>query len=208
MLIEYLNRRGRGDQPLLTVGDNDNVHYRKGAVAMWALRAYLGEARVNAALRALVAKYGSRGPPYPTTLDLVGELRAVAPDSLRWLVTDLVGTVTFWDLRTTAARARPIGGGRYRVTMEVEAGKTRAAGTDADTPVAMNDLVEVAVFGAAGARAPLYLAKHRVRTGPQTITVDVAGVPRRAGVDPDHLLIARRGDDLSDKVRDVRVSGA
>jgi hypothetical protein len=30
---------------------------------------------------------------------------------------------------------------------------------------------------------------HRVRSGPQTITVTVSGRPARAGIDPRHLLI-------------------
>jgi ABC-type transport system involved in multi-copper enzyme maturation permease subunit len=203
MLIEYLNRRGRGDQPLLTTGDNDNVHYRKGAVVMWSLREYLGEERVNAALRALVARHGNAGPPYPTTLDLRRELQAVTPDSLRWLLTDLVETTTIWDLSTNAARATPLGAGRHRVTLEVEAGKARVDSAGREAPVPMDEQVEVVVYGEAGAAKPLYRAMHRVRTGRQTIVVDVAGEPRRAGVDPDYLLIARRGDDLADNVRDV-----
>ena len=209
MLFEYLNRRGRGDQPLLTTGDNDNVHYRKGAVVMWTLREYLGEAPVNAALRALVARYANAGPPYPTTLDLRRELRAVTPDSLAWLLTDLLDTITIWDLRTNAAHATPLGGGRWRVTLEVEAAKSRVDSVGRHAPVAMDDLVDVAVFGAAGDAegdaAPLYRARHRLSAGTHTITVDVAGEPHRAGIDPDWLLIPRRGDDLSDNVRDVTV---
>ncbi|GLC27823.1 M1 family aminopeptidase [Roseisolibacter agri] len=203
MLIEYLNRRGSGDQPLLTTGDNDNVHYRKGAVAMWTLRHYLGEARLNAALRALVAKHGNAGPPYPTTLDLRRELRAVTPDSLQWLLVDLLDTITIWDLRASAARATPLGDGRWRVALEVEAGKARVDSVGSHTPVPMpDDLVEIVVYGA-DAHAPLYRAMHRIGTGTRTVTVDVAGEPKRAGVDPDWLLIPRRGDDLSDNVRDV-----
>jgi hypothetical protein len=203
MLIEYLNRRGRGDEPLLTTVDNDNVHYRKGAVVMWTLREYLGEERVNAALRALVAKHGNAGPPHPTTLDLQRELRAVTPDSLGWLLTDLVETITIWDLHAGAARATPLGGGRHRVTLEVEAGKARVDSAGRDVAVPMDEPVDIVVYGADGDAKPLYRARHRVRTGRQTIVVEVAGEPRRAGVDPDHLLIARRGDDLTDNVRDV-----
>lgn len=54
--------------------------------------------------------------------------------------------------------------------------------------------------------APRYRALHRVGSGMHSVTVDVAGQPKRAGIDPDWLLIARRGDDLSDNVRDVALA--
>jgi hypothetical protein len=38
---------------------------------------------------------------------------------------------------------------------------------------------------------------HRVRSGPQTITVTVPRRPERAGIDPRHLLIdVRPGDNV------------
>ena len=202
-LIEYLNRRGRGDQPLAETWDSENVHYRKGAVVMWTLRDYLGEERLHAALRAFVARYANAGPPYPTTRDLLRELRAVTPDSLGGLVTDLFETITIWDLRTNSAGAVPLGDGRWRVTFEVEAGRFRVDSAGGHTEVPMNDLVEVAVLDEAGLTRPLYLAKHRLTSGTRTLVIDVDGEPRRAGLDPRYLLIARRGDDLSDNLRDV-----
>ena len=36
--------------------------------------------------------------------------------------------------------------------------------------------------------APLYVRKHRIRSGEQTITVTVPGRPAHAGIDPYHLL--------------------
>ena len=36
----------------------------------------------------------------PTSRDLLAELRAVTPDSLQYLLTDLFETITLWDVRT------------------------------------------------------------------------------------------------------------
>jgi aminopeptidase N len=205
-LIEYLNRRGRGDQPLLTTGDADNVHYRKGALVMWTLREYLGQARVDSALRGLLARHAFRGPPYPTSHDLLRELRAVTPDSAAWLLADLFETITIWDLRTNAARADSLGGGRWRVTLEVEAAKFRVDSLGRDSAAPMDDLVEIGVYGDGGGK-PLHLATRRLGAGRHAVVVEVEGKPARAGIDPRFLLVPRRGDDLSDNVRDVRERG-
>jgi hypothetical protein len=49
---------------------------------------------------------------------------------------------------------------------------------------------------------PLYLAKHRVRTGAQRVTVVVDQMPYRAGIDPLHKLIDRVVTDNTTGVRD------
>jgi ABC-2 type transport system permease protein len=213
MQIEYLNRRGshaNPEVPLLLSGDHDYLHYRKGAVVMYALREHIGEARINTALRRVVDRYRFGGPPYPTALDLHRELQAVTPDSLKYLLEDLVTTITLWDLRTTEARAVPAGNGTYRVTMNVEARKMRADSVGNDTDVPMNDLVEVAVFAeGTGSELgrPLYLRKHRLRSGAQTITVTVPGRPARAGVDPYQLLLNRHKEEMDEKMDEVEIGG-
>jgi ABC-2 type transport system permease protein len=58
----------------------------------------------------------------------------------------------------------------------------------------MNDLVDIGVYGDAVAD-PLYLQKHRIRSGRQRISVVVKGTPARAGVDPRLLLIDRNWSD-------------
>jgi ABC-2 type transport system permease protein len=201
--VSYLEARGDGAQPelpLVRTAGQEHVHYRKGAVAMYALREYAGEARVNAALRKMVERYGMRGPPYPTAADLHRALAAEMPDSLRPLLDDLFLRVTLWDVRAPAARAVPLGDGRYRVTLEVEAAKYRtdAAGNDREAP--MDDLVEIAVRaepgpGDRGGRE-LYRAMHRVRSGRQSVTVTVRGRPATAGIDPRRLLLTRDRDAL------------
>jgi hypothetical protein len=194
--------------PLLLSGDHDYLHYRKGSVVMYTLREHIGEERINTALRRVVERFRFGGPPYPTSLDLYHELRAVTPDSLKYLLEDLVATITLWDLRTTHVRAVPAGGGAYRVTMQVEARKMRADSVGNDTDVPMNDLVEVAVFGEEDGSElgrPLYLRKHRIRTGRQTITVTVPGRPSRAGVDPYQLLLNRHKEEMHEKVQEVEI---
>lgn len=192
----YLTNRaeyGR-DVPLLQVEDHPYVSYGKGAVALYTLREQLGEEAVNGALRRFLEKYRRKGPPYATSLDLYAELRAVTPPSQRSLLTDLFETITLWDLKTQSATSRRLPNGQYELTLDVYAHKLRADGVGRETSTPMNDLIEVACF-AAGKEAPIYLAKHRIRTGRQTLKIILPQQPARAGLDPQGKLIERARED-------------
>ena len=64
----------------------------------------------------------------------------------------------------------------------------------------MNDLVEIGVFGESEEGAlgePLYLERHRIHSGRQTIRVVVSLEPKRAGIDPyDKIIDRERGDNM------------
>jgi ABC-type transport system involved in multi-copper enzyme maturation permease subunit len=185
----YTNR----EVPLLDVEEQSYLYYHKGAVAMYTLRDHIGEARVNAALRSFLNKHRAGVPPYPTSRDLYAELRAVTPDSLRPLLRDLFEDVVLTGVRADGARVEPTGTGQYRVTLQVAAAKVRADSIGRETEIPMNDLAEIGVFagpqkdGAPG--EPLYLRRHRIRSGAQTITITVPRSPTRAGIDPYRKLI-------------------
>ena len=196
----YLQRRGEtgSDVPLLEVDDHPHVSYGKGAVALYTLREHIGAEAVNGALRSFLEKYRGSGPPYPTSLDLYAELRAVTPPELHSLLTDLFETITLWDVKTQSAAARRLPDGTYEVTLEVMAQKLRADGIGVETPIPMNDFVEVGVF-ASGKTDPLYVVRQRIRSGKQTLRIIVPQEPSRAGVDPFRKLIEReRGDNVVD----------
>ena len=78
--------------------------------------------------------------------------------------------------------------------MDVRAAKAvvDTAGVETDRP--MSDVVEIGVFPSIPGEssdlpAPLYLERHRIRSGSQRIVVTVHAEPARAGIDPYHLLI-------------------
>jgi hypothetical protein len=195
MRRSYLTPRSRADVPLLRANDSF-LGYRKGPFAMYALREYVGQERVDLAWRRLRERHASHERPFATSLDLYRELREVTPDSLHTLLGDLLERNTFWELTTERATAEPTSDGAWWVRLEVEAHKVvvDTMGTETDMP--MDDLVEIGVYAPAEAGEEagdagdlLYLAMHRIRIGPQTITITVPARPARAGIDPRHLLI-------------------
>ena len=205
----YLQRRAEGGRevPLLEIEDQPWIAYRKGAVAMYLLREHIGADQVNSALRRYLEKYRDGKPPFPTSLDLYAELRAVTPDSLQYLLTDLFETITLWDVRTERAVVKPTGAGEYAVTLDVVAKKMRADSVGKETEVPMNDFVEVGVFAPGegdGLGQPLYLKRHRIQSGKQTIRITVPREPARAGIDPWRKLIDRQRDDNVVEVENTR----
>ncbi|HKV08395.1 MAG TPA: M1 family aminopeptidase [Thermoanaerobaculia bacterium] len=173
------------------------ANYRKGPYAMYALSEYVGEARVNGALRTLVEKKASS---LATTLDLYRELQAVTPGSLQPLLADLFERNTFWRFETQQATAVQTSAGNWQVTMEVEAHKVVADSAGKETEVPIEEGIEIGVFAPARPGEllgqPLHVQKHRVRSGTQTITIVVPEKPARGGIDPYSLLDWEEGDNI------------
>ncbi len=181
------------------------ANYRKGPYALHALSEYVGEARVNGALRTLLEK---RASSLATTLDMYREFQAVTPDSLRPLLHDLFEVNTFWTFETKQATAVRTEAGAWQVTLEVEARKVVADSAGVETELPMSEWVEIGVFAAAGPGEvlgrPLYVQKHRIRSGTQAITVTVPHRPARGGIDPYHLLDWEEGDN-DDNIEGVKI---
>ena len=96
-LDQYLSGRGGElieELPLAYSENQAYIHYQKGSLVMYALKEAIGEDAVNLALRNFLAKFAYGDGPFPTTLDLIAEIRAVAPDDQQDLITDLFEKIT------------------------------------------------------------------------------------------------------------------
>lgn len=173
------------------------ANYRKGPYAMHALSEYVGEGRVNGALRTLVEKKASS---LATTLDMYRELQAVTPDSLQTLLHDLFEVNATWTFDTKNVTAVQADSGAWRVTLEVDARKVIADSAGSETEAPMTEWVEIGIFAPAGPGEmlgrPLYLRKHPMRSGTQTISVMVPEKPARGGIDPYSVLDWAEGDNI------------
>ena len=179
--------------PLAQVENQPYIHYRKGSLVFYALQDYLGEATVNRAIRAFRDEWAFKGPPYPTTLDLIAHLRAAAPPALAGTIDDLFETITLYDNRATQATAKALPDGRYEVTVEVFAKKRRADEVGRETDVPLADLIDVGVLDEAG--KAIVVEKQSIDRERQTFTFVVDRKPARAGIDPFNKLIDRRPKD-------------
>jgi aminopeptidase N len=191
MRQEYEVPRSRAAPPLLR-SNSRFMNYRKGPFALFALRRYTGKTNVNTALRELLKKHAPSASPLPSTLDLYRELKAVTPDSLHYLLHDLFAANTFWELEAREAVATKNAASNWQVSLSFDARKVTVDSLGTETVIPMNDWVEIGVYSTReGGKNPqeLYRQLHRIRSGRQTVSIDVTALPGRAGIDPRHLLI-------------------
>ena len=203
-LDRYLRSRGSEvveELPLYKVEDQGYIHYRKGSLVMYRLQREIGEAAVNRALRGLLVKFGFKGAPYPTSMDLVAALRAEAPADKQGLITDLFEKITLYDLKTKAMTVKKRKDGRFDVTLTVEARKLYADGKGRETPAPMAEVLDVGLFTAMpgdkgfDSSKVVTLVTRPIHTGTQTLTFTVDKAPKYGGVDPYNYLIDRNSDD-------------
>jgi ABC-2 type transport system permease protein len=199
-LDSYLRARG-GDileeEPLERVENQGYIHYRKGSLVMYRLQDEIGEAAVDRALRHLLHDYAFKGPPYPTSADLVKDIRAEAPADKQQLITDLFEKITLYNVKASHAVAKKRADGRYDLSFTVDAKKVYADGSGHETAAPMNETLEVGAFdvdpNGSGYNQGKVIAVQRVpiHSGAQTVSMVVARAPKYAGVDPYSELIDR-----------------
>jgi ABC-2 type transport system permease protein len=178
--------------------DSPFLGYRKGPLALYALNNYIGQDQVNKALRHMLENRSASS--LSTTLDLYRNLKALTPDSLRYLLHDLFEANTFWELKARHATAKQTSVDSWNVSLDIHSRKVVVDPAGGETEIAMNDLLEVGIFSANG--KPLYLRKHRIRSGDQIIIVKVAEKPWRAGIDPNQLMVDLDVGNNSVRIKD------
>ena len=201
-LDNYLRGRAQErnqEQPLYKVDENQGyIHYGKGAVVMYALQDYIGEDNVNKALAGLIKEYAFKGPPYPTSLDLIRYLKMYTPPEYQYLYDDLFENITLYDNRVRSASYTSLPDGKYQVNLDVEAKKLRADGKGEEHEIPTNDWIDVGVLDADGKY--LYLQKQKIDKERSKIFLTVDKLPAKAGIDPLNELIDRNPDDNVMKV--------
>jgi hypothetical protein len=195
-LDRYLVGRGeeqKKEQPLMRADGPTYLHYAKGSLALYALQDAIGEDAMNQALSAFVNQWRFKGPPYPTSRDLLAELYKVTPADKKYAIADLLENITLYDLQAKEATIRPLPDGRYEVTLTATAKKLRADGLGKETEVSMTEPVDVGALD--DDKQPIHIEKQLVHTGENRITFITELKPARAGIDPLNKFIDRVPDD-------------
>jgi hypothetical protein len=200
---DYLHARSSetiAEQPVLLTEDQGYLSYNKAPLALFALQELIGADKVNAALRSYYNRFVEMKPPFPTSRDLVDELRAVSGPEHQNLITDLFEKIVLYDVAVSAARTQKVDD-RYEIVLDVSGKQFEASGRGVEREVPLDTWFQVAVFPDSERNVielqPLYLRHRRLRSGVQRIIVRVKEKPGIVAVDPFHLMIdRRRGDNL------------
>jgi ABC-2 type transport system permease protein len=205
MLDSYLNGRSQENEAEVPIMFTERHGYlrAKGPHSLYALQDIIGKDKVHHALRNFLKAYSFQTSPCPTSRDLVNALRAEAPSEYQQLITDLFERIVLYDLQVDAASAREIAGG-YEVTIEVTAKQFAADGHGKETEEPLDTWFDVAVFAETDKpleeMTPLYIAKHRLRSGKQVLTVRISQQPGIVALDPFHKRIERSAGNNSLKI--------
>jgi hypothetical protein len=168
------------------------------------LQELIGESTVNQALRNYLARFAFKPAPFPTSRDLVNELRALAGSDHQDLITDLFEKIVLYDVQLLEASAVQVSDG-YEVSMTVSARQFEANDQGEETEVPLRTWFDVALFPHAKSgletQTPLYLKKHELQSGVNAMTIRVAQRPGYASVDPFQKMSDRWPDNNGKPVR-------
>ena len=105
--------------------------------------------------------------------------------------------ITLFENKTTEATYKELAKDNFEVTLKVSAEKMRADSTGLESPIAINDWIDIGVYGKSksGKDSLIYLKKHKIIQKENTFTLHVKSKPRRGGIDPLHKLIDRHSSD-------------
>jgi len=199
-LDRYLSGRAserKKEQPLEFVEGQGYIHYQKASLVFFALQDYISEDSVNAAFRRFNKEWRFKDAPYPTSADLLEEIRKVTPDSMQFIIHDMFETITLFENKTDSATYHEINENQFEVSLNVSAEKVRADSTGIETEIPINDWIDIGVYGKniAGKDSLIYLKKHKITKKENDFKIMVSSKPRKAGIDPLHKLIDRHSDD-------------
>jgi len=198
-LDRYLRGRGgetRHEPPLVLVQREPYVWYQKGALVMYALADYIGEDRVNLALRNFLEKNRYAKGPYPDTRGFVAALREQTPLDLQYVITDMFESIVLYDNRAVTGSYVETPEKKFKVTLKVSAQKKKADGSGNETPMTIHDLIDVGVFsGTKEHLKRLNLHKEWITQETGTFEMVVDEKPTFAGIDPYNKLIDRNPAD-------------
>ncbi|WKD86334.1 hypothetical protein KCTC32516_01704 [Polaribacter huanghezhanensis] len=202
------------------------IRYQKGSLVFYALSDYIGEEKLNGALKKYVEKVKFQDPPYTTSIQMVDYINKVTPDSLKYVIKDMFKTITLYRNRVLDAKTTELENGKYQVEIEFEVSKYRNdekgkryygekvgdtlsyKTADMKKPilsVPLADYIDIGIFteeevNGKKKEKELYLKKHKITKINNKLILIVDKKPTEVGVDPYNKLIDINSNDNRMKV--------
>lgn len=174
------------------------ILYEKGRIIWYGLSQYIGEDSMNHALKRFIDRYAFQGPPYPTTLDLIAEVRKSTPDSLQYLVTDGFEKIVLYDNKISTASVKQTGNS-YKIDFTVNCKKQVYDSLGKSKTIACNDYFDVGILDAKG--NIIKIERLKLKDGETTLHWVVNQKPETVAIDPNYLMIDKDPHDNSYKLK-------
>ncbi|CAL2101422.1 Peptidase M1 [Tenacibaculum sp. 190130A14a] len=184
--------------PLVLVENQDYLYYDKGALAMYALQDYIGEDKVNLALRNFINDWKSFNNPikperYATSKDLIGYFRTVTPDEFQQVITDLFETTTTYTTRISEASLEELSDSSYKVELLIEMQKSHINELGNKELVPLNDWIDVEINDEEGKTN--YFKQHKISQEETMFEIFLDKKPSVISIDPMYKLIEKNKTD-------------
>ncbi|HWD87965.1 MAG TPA: hypothetical protein VG367_07555 [Mucilaginibacter sp.] len=177
----------------------------KTGVAMYGLRALIGEDSLNNALCEFKNAYAFKSSgPFAGANDLYHYLQKHTPDSLQYYLADTWQKVTLYDNKIKAVTVNSTGKkNEYKITLKMNIDKISLGAKGEDVPALnMNDYIDIGVFGqdiknkdGSSHATFAYLKRYKFTRGDHEVTFTVKGKPKSVAIDPLGYLIDRNPND-------------
>ena len=209
------------EKPLMYNDGQGYIRYQKGSLVLYALSDYIGEEKLNGALKRYVEKVQFQEAPYTTSIEMVNYIKEVTPDSLKYVIKDMFETITLYKNRIVEVKSTELENGKYQVDIEFEVSKYRNDEKGkkfygekvGDTlsyktekmskpilSLPLADYIDLGIFSeeeidGKKKEKPLYFKKHKITEIYNKITLIVDEKPTEVGIDPYNKLIDTKSDD-------------
>lgn len=180
---------------LYKVENQGYIHYGKGSVILYALQDYIGEEKVNKAMKEFLNEFKYQHPPYPSSLDFMEYLEPKVPDSLKYIIKDWFKEITLYDNRIKESSYKKLDNGKYEVSMTVESYKIKSDSLGNETKVPINDWIDIGVFADTDEEKLVYEKRVKINKNETNFVFEIDDQPIKAAIDPKKLLIDRVYDD-------------
>jgi ABC-2 type transport system permease protein len=207
---QYLQGRateGKKERPLMLVENQQYIHYNKGSVVMYALKDYIGEDSLNAALARYIKKVAYQEPPYTNSIEFISYLKAATPDSLKYIINDMFESITLYENKTMGCSYSKTDNGKYLVKIAIESKKMKADSIGKLKDVAINDWIDIGIFGTKEEKGKkeeteLHLKKYKIDKNKMNFEIIVDEEPVKVGIDPYNKLIDRTPDNNTRSIKE------
>lgn len=172
---------------------------------MYALKDYLGEDTLNAALSRYVKKVAFQDPPYTTSYQFYDFIKQATPDSLKETVKDMFERIVVYDNAIKNWSFKKTADGKFKITAKISCIKTQSDSVGKAKEVIPNNWFDIAVFAKGKTNAKqlgdvVYIRKHKINKAEQEIEFIVDKEPYMVGIDPYNKIIDK---ETVNNIKDV-----
>jgi ABC-2 type transport system permease protein len=178
------------ESPLIHVKqDQSYIAYGRGTIAFNTLAHFINEENLNRELNDFLNSFKFKGAPYPTSTNLLDQLRKRTPDTLAYLLIDYFETVTLHELAIEKASITKIKD-EFNVQLTLEYSKLRE-----NKPASISDYIEIGCYDEEGNL--FYTHTAFLSEKMNQIQFKLSSKPAKLTADPDLLLIEKERDNNS-----------